>query len=103
MHRIDCPLENHKGEWIDRVDRVTIKQWNDWRAADHTRTQELIRELISDWNLKAANGKPAPKPSQDNALDALEIQLLPWLIQSLQESVLEDFKLPPGKSSPSPT
>ncbi len=103
MKRIICDLPGHEGEWIERVDRVSVKQWNDWRKADHDRTQELFIELIDRWNLKGVDGKPAIQPVNADALDALELALLPWLVRAIQESIIDDMALLPNKSSASPT
>ena len=102
MKRIICDLPGHEGEWIERTDKVSVKQWNDWRKANHARTQELFIELIDNWNLKGVDGKTAPQPINPDALDVLEITLLPWLVRALQESIIEDMALLPNKSSASP-
>lgn len=74
MKRIVCDLPGHTGEWVERVDKVTIKQYNAWRKADYETTQQMFSELLTGWNLKNVDGSPAPQPrvsAPDN--DSVEV------------------------------
>ncbi len=78
MKRILCDLPSHAGEWIERVDKVTIKQYNAWRRADYETTQQMFSELLTGWNLKNVDGSLAPQPrvavSNDNTAEVTELQ-----------------------------
>ena len=103
MRRIECPLEGHTGEWIERDPKITYGFWKQWKEADHEKSLELVRQIIPNWNVKTADGKSAPKPDSPTAFDLLDVQMVVWLINAIAESVVEDFKLPENLHSPSPT
>jgi len=74
--KILCDLPGHAGEWIERVDKVTIKQYNEWRRADYETTQKMFSELLVGWNLKNVDGSTAPQPCaaiQENQLAIIQV------------------------------
>ena len=105
MKRIDCTVPGHEGEWINRVDRVPKKFWDAWKKAGDEATQKLFSDFITDWHLTDVNGKELPQPKRDDlsVLDEMDVALLPWLVDAITKSVIEDMTLLPNKSSPLPT
>ncbi len=93
--KINCALTGHAGEWIIRREKVSIKDWNEWKRADPDQTQVMLIGFLEDWNLTGIDGKPAPKPTTVEALDVLDLKLLPWLINAITDSIIEYMKSPP--------
>ncbi len=101
--RIPCDLPGHEGEWIERIDRVPKKFWDAWKKADSDATQQLFSTFLTNWNLTDAFNKSMLPPSQGiEILEDMDVAILPWLVDAVTKSVLEDMRLLPNKSSSSP-
>ena len=103
MRKIPCTLLGHENEWVERIDKVPKKLWDDWKKAPAEPTFGMIPLFIKSWNLKNIDGTDAPQPNDPIAWDGLEVGLLPWMIQiAITESILDDMTLLPNKLSPLP-
>ena len=102
--RIECNLPGHEGEWIERIEKISRRQWHEWRGANYEQTWKLIGEWVVGWNLRGVDGAQLPtnKPFTEIA-DLLEVKFVPWLVQAIQFSIEEDMTLPPNLFKPSPT
>lgn len=101
--RIECKVKGHEGEWIERVDRVSVKQWREWKAADTEKTQAMFDYFIVDWNLTDAEGKQVKDKPFTKTFESLEVAFSSWIVQAISRSVIEDMNLDPNWFAASPT
>ena len=94
---IPCTVPGHEGETVTLQPKIGVRQCNQWRAeATHSGTQKLEEQQIAACTLKDVDGQPAPQPSEGPAaLEVLQLELLPWLINVVQMALIERATLRP--------
>ncbi len=101
--KIECHLPAHEGEWIERVDRVTVSKWNEWKTADYKKTLELLDYFIIDWKLEDIEGNLVTLKPFTRTLDYLDVVFIRWTVRVITDSIADDMVLPPNSFGPSQT
>lgn len=104
--RILCAVPGYETYWIERVNPVSFRLWNEWKKADLDQTYRLLTELLIGWNFPKTENpeQPARQPSEGLvALEDLDLHLIPWLSHAITTSLLEEFSLDPSLLTPLPT